>query len=93
MGTLSEMHRRGRIPRGRGRKPKGPLRRVVGTVDKGIGTYPDIYERLECGHEQRPARDFIGITNAARRRCKQCGKEALAAQSSGAEGAETGASE
>jgi hypothetical protein len=32
------------------------------------------YERLECGHEIRTPKDFIGETFALRRRCKYCAK-------------------
>lgn len=73
MGSLSTMHRRGRF-----RKPRtnrNPLRKVVGL--EPVDPSADLWGReiLECGHRQRPREDFIGKTNALRRRCWQCGKE------------------
>ena len=32
-----------------------------------------IFEILECGHRQLPKRDFVGETNAYKRRCRKCG--------------------
>jgi hypothetical protein len=62
MGSLSEMHRKNRF-----RKPapnRAPLRKIVG--------YDGHREVLECGHTQNPREDFIGETNAVRRRCQKC---------------------
>lgn len=54
-----------------------PLRKIVREYSKM--TYKSIYgelwenyELLECGHEIRTPRDFIGETNAMKRRCKHC---------------------
>lgn len=67
MGTLADLHRKGRM--GARTTNRNPLRKIV--------KYSHGYETLECGHAQRPRRDFIGETNATRRRCKRCGaKEA-----------------
>lgn len=63
MGALSTMHRRGRIRRGI--PNKDPLRKVTGHDGNGR-------EILECGHHRYPREDFIGPTNAARRRCSGC---------------------
>jgi hypothetical protein len=69
MGVLSKMHRRNRF-----RKPRpnrAPLRRVVGreTVAPPLEWGREI---LECGHRVFPRHDFIGETNAYRRRCRLC---------------------
>jgi len=58
------------------RKPKMgakayPLRKVVDIVPDPL--FPSLtMELLECGHKQRARSDFIGPTNANRRRCRQC---------------------
>lgn len=52
--------------RRRGTVDRRPLRKIVGT---NAGK-----EVLECGHEQRPREDFVGVTNASRRRCDYCPK-------------------
>jgi len=51
-------------PRGISGANKYPLRKVV--ID-GV-----LEETLECGHTILKPRDFVGFTNAYRRRCKQC---------------------
>lgn len=48
----------------RGRINRDPLRKIVG--------HEDGFEVLECGHRQRPKTDFVGETNAQRRRCRKC---------------------
>jgi transcription elongation factor Elf1 len=58
-----------------GRK-RYPLRKIVKTRRDEHGL---VVEVLECGHEQRPVQDFIGETNAARRRCRKCAAEQFAA--------------
>jgi hypothetical protein len=50
-----------------------PLRRIV---DRHMNQYGATVEVLECGHEQREKQDIYGPTNAYRRRCRQCAKEA-----------------
>lgn len=50
-----------------------PLRRIVDTFRNQHGSE---VERLECGHEIHVRQDHYGPTNAIRRRCKQCAKEA-----------------
>jgi len=58
-----------------------PLRKIVGTkmVPIMIGDKPSQYEVLhevlECGHTMRPREDFVGETNATKRRCRQCFQE------------------
>jgi len=59
-----------------------PLRKIVGTRDVEImlvGGQPSgvfmKHEVLECGHAQRVRSDFIGETNASKRRCVQCPKD------------------
>ncbi len=61
------------------RETCGPLRKIVGhkhpVIELGgiarevTGIWVEI---LECGHEQNQKSDFIGHTNAERRRCKKC---------------------
>jgi hypothetical protein len=67
------------------RKPtpnRAPLRKIVDRVSKRVADGADgggvymTYEVLECGHEQLPVEDFAGATNATRRRCRKCEKEA-----------------
>lgn len=62
-GQLSRMHSRGVDFRPH-RINRNPLRRVVGREG--------FREVLECGHTIHPPRDFIGETNAVRRRCWRC---------------------
>ncbi len=62
---FAELHRKGRM--GARTTNRDPLRKIV--------KYSHGYETLECGHVQLPRRDFVGLTNAVRRRCKQCGKD------------------
>lgn len=73
MRLLSAILRRGGGPRPRSNGSKsGPLRKIVSTDYRG-----DIpYETLECGHEQAAKRDLMGFTNAVRRRCHYCGRDA-----------------
>ena len=57
------------------RKVVGRQRRVLGDTEIG-GEMTEIAvmdELLECGHAVRPREDFFGETNAAKRRCKECG--------------------
>lgn len=65
MGNLRKMHSQGRIRKGK--TNRDPLRKIVG--------YENGLEVLECGHHQRPREDFIGVTNATRRRCWKCQRE------------------
>lgn len=58
---------------GKGRQRTGPLRKIVDHEYMGADSWREI---LECGHRQYPVRDLIGETNAVRRRCWQCKKEA-----------------
>ena len=51
-------------PRGKRGANAYPLRRVVAEFGN--------QEELECGHIIFKPRDFVGYTNAYRRRCKQC---------------------
>lgn len=67
MGTLAELHRKGRM--GARTINRNPLRKIVRQAGGPAGK-----ELLECGHEQHPRQDFIGITNAVRRRCWQCAR-------------------
>lgn len=63
-----------------------PLRKIVGhkmvemTLAGGKPSGVSIeHEELECGHTMRPRSDFVGETNANKRRCLQCYREARAA--------------
>ncbi len=80
MGSLSKLHRQGRIRRQTGRKETRPLRKVVGTEGKelipGEPSSVIVYEVLECGHRQRPRQDFMGEYHAASRRCGKCPRKA-----------------
>lgn len=65
----------------RGETNRAPLRKIVDRVSKrvadgldGGGVYMT-YEVLECGHEQLPRQDFVGVVEATRRRCRKCEKE------------------
>lgn len=51
---------------------KGPLRKVVGLRDVEFDGFIVERELLECGHLIPCKRDFVGITNAQRRRCGKC---------------------
>lgn len=57
-------------------KKSWPLRKVVGDEwikHEGVaGSFRR--ELLECGHLIAPARDFIGETSPARRRCGECAR-------------------
>jgi uncharacterized UBP type Zn finger protein len=73
-----------------GRKPKMgakayPLRKIVGERMVPIllasgkeSEYLVRHEVLECGHTMPPRADFVGETNAGKRRCRQCWKESNA---------------
>lgn len=50
----------------KGHVNRNPLRKIV--------DWDGEFETLECGHKQRQKSDFVGPTNAERRRCRQCGK-------------------
>jgi hypothetical protein len=52
-----------------------PLRHIVG---EGIDEHGVNIETLECGHVVRRRQDFIGETNAVRRRCRACLREGKA---------------
>jgi hypothetical protein len=70
MGSFAKMHRENRF-----RKPRqntAPLRKVVGREPLDPATDQWGREILECGHRQHVREDFIGPTNANRRRCRQC---------------------
>ena len=68
------------VPKRQGQKtPKpnrDPLREIIGRdmVELSPGGTRVPHEILECGHDQLPVEDFIGKTNAKRRRCWQCGR-------------------
>lgn len=51
---------------------RGPLRKVIGhrTIERGGITCDR--ELLECGHLIPCRHDFVGLTNAERRRCGKC---------------------
>ncbi len=61
-----------------GRVNRNPLRRITGYADRcvpfggALVTLPG--ERLECGHIVPIKTDFVGETNATRRRCRECSK-------------------
>ena len=58
------------------RKPTDPLRRILGeSFDPRTGR---LIEHLDCGHDQAQRQDIFGPTNAYRRRCRACGREARA---------------
>lgn len=72
-GQLSQVLRNGGGPRPRSNGAHtGPLRKVVSVQQTG-GTP---LETLECGHTILAKRDLMGVTNAFRRRCWMCKKEA-----------------
>lgn len=73
MGSLSKLFAKGGGPRPRSNgSQSGPLRRIVEITYQG-----DVpWERLECGHEAPAKQDLMGYTNAARRRCWRCKREA-----------------
>lgn len=48
---------------------RGPLRKVVGLKEVRTQVF---HELLECGHTKPVRVDFVGPTNAARRRCCKC---------------------
>jgi hypothetical protein len=72
---------------GHARKPRMgakayPLRKILGTrmvplklADGRDSEYSILHEVLECGHTMRPREDFVGETNASKRRCTQCFRE------------------
>ena len=74
MGTL-----RDRYARGGGPRPKsngalaGPLRKIIA---EGVNEHGGQTETLECGHTIRRKQDLMDPTNAVRRRCWKCKKEA-----------------
>lgn len=51
----------------------GPLRKIVA---EGVNEHGGQTETLECGHTILRKQDLMGPTNAARRRCRKCKKEA-----------------
>jgi hypothetical protein len=53
-------------------KRKYPLRKVVSVISRGTLDF----ETLECGHEYRRREDIAGPTNAQRRRCWRCARQA-----------------
>lgn len=69
--------RSGRSAR-QGRVNRNPLRRVVARVTRPVSCgeiaagLPG--EQLECGHIVPVKTDFVGETNAVRRRCRECGR-------------------
>lgn len=57
----------------RGSNPnRDPLRRVV---TRGWNDAGNEVEDLECGHRIHVREDFVGPTNAVRRRCWQCASQ------------------
>ena len=57
----------------RGSNPnRDPLRKIVSEY---VGNFGRRMERLECGHEIAQRQDFMGPTNALRRRCHHCARE------------------
>lgn len=72
MGSLAKLHAQGGIRHARGsRINRDPLRKVVGHETNEYGALREV---LECGHRIVPREDFIGPTNAYRRRCWRCGR-------------------
>jgi hypothetical protein len=65
--TLRKGSRNIRRIAGRSNVLRYPLRKIVG--------HNGPKEILECGHEQYPRQDFMGPTNAVRRRCAECFRE------------------
>jgi hypothetical protein len=58
------------------KKSLWPLRRVThAVIDERTGA---LKEKLECGHIIGRKQDIFGYTNAARRRCRYCAREAAA---------------
>ena len=51
---------------------RGPLRKVIRLVDVEFHGIKVERELLECGHLIACRKDFVGRTNAARRRCGKC---------------------
>lgn len=73
-GSLSRLLARGGGPRRRSNGTlAGPLRKIVARPRNEHGVE---METLECGHTIRVKRDLMGPTNAVRRRCPTCKKEA-----------------
>jgi hypothetical protein len=70
MGSLAKTHASGHIHH-HGRVNRNPLRKIVGHETNEYGALREV---LECGHRVVPREDFIGPTNATRRRCYQCGR-------------------
>ena len=50
---------------------KRPLRKII----KAEIVEGRTLETLECGHQQYAVQDFIGETNAEKRRCRKCEAE------------------
>ena len=74
MGTLRDRYARGGGPRPRSNgASSGPLRRIV---SEGVNEHGGQTETLECGHTILRKHDLMGPTNAVRRRCRKCKKEA-----------------
>lgn len=74
-GSLSALIARGGGPRrSRGNRAEaGPLRKIVSERMSEHGVLLEVYE---CGHAAPQKRDIIGPTNASRRRCRRCAREA-----------------
>jgi hypothetical protein len=51
---------------------RGPLRKVIETRHIAWNGITIARELLECGHLIPCRKDFVGPTNAARRRCGKC---------------------
>jgi len=51
---------------------RAPLRKVIRELQNAAGSWMEV---LECGHQQHKRSDYIGHTNAIRRRCLKCAKE------------------
>jgi hypothetical protein len=74
MGTLRDRYARGGGPRPRTNGAgSGPLRKIV---SEGVNEWGGQTETLECGHIILRKHDLMGPTNAVRRRCRKCKKEA-----------------
>lgn len=78
MSAFGNRHQR----TGRKGQNRNPLRRVVERTTREVWVghesnarcFERPAERLECGHVVPVKTDFVGETNAVRRRCRECGK-------------------
>ena len=63
--------------RRKGKVNMNPLRKIVKEEMRQLGdsSVEALHEVLECGHAVLPREDFVGRTNAYRRRCWQCGSQ------------------